>query len=224
MSTNQQHSTKPFPVENFAKMQITDDNFIIDSNNRVIGYMQPNKLFPTDIKDMEIESDEIESLIKRGCIYPGYENWFINKFGLPVEPFDLDGYPKGTVTRDMWNYYYFKDICIGVKVRDGIADVEGEETERLEEYGIEHSHLYGIEPKLKIYINSDDIIIAYKVHPTSSKIKVNDSIVVEYEDQKSMIGQMKNGLLYKLSDELIAKYTKLGFKMASDELIKASTV
>ena len=221
MSTKQQHTIKPFPIEKFDKLQVTDDNFII-GGMKVVGYMHDP--FPTDIEDMEIESDEIEDLIKRGYIYPGYEHWFVNKFGLPVETFDIDGYPEGTVTRDMWNYYYFKDICIGVKLHDGIAAVEEEEIKRLEEYGIESSHLYGIEQKPKVYVNSGEIITAYKVHPTSNKIKTDDCIVVEHMDHKSMIGQMKNGLLFKLSEGLIAKYIKLSCKMASDELIKASTV
>lgn len=224
MSTKQQHTIKPFPIEKFDKLQVTDDNFII-GGMKVVGYMHDP--FPTDIEDMEIESDEIEDLIKRGYIYPGYEHWFVNKFGLPVETFDIDGYPEGTVTRDMWNYYYFKDICIGVKLHDGIAAVEEEEIERLEEYGIESSHLYGIEQKPKVYTkptihHNFREIIAYKIHPTSTKIKVDDHVWITHDN--TIDGQLVNDKIIKLSDELIAKYIKLGCKMASDELIKASTV
>lgn len=219
MSTNQQHSVEPFPIAKFANLRVTD-NFIIDADNNVIGYMQPYELLPTDINKMDIEPDEIEDLIKRGFIYPGYKHWFVNNFGLPVEPVELDGYPEDTVTRDMWNYYYFKNICIGSRVKSGIAPVEGEDIERLDVLGIEYSHLYGIEQKPKVYVNSSNFIYGYKIHPTSSMMFVDEQIIVTEEDKIAMIGQVVDGRVVKLSTELIDKYTKLGCKMADPAIIE----
>lgn len=142
MSVNFNNTRKPFPIELFSQLEVDEDNFIFDGN-RLMGEL----IFPFIQEVCEFESDKLERLLKDGIEIKGYENYTINKQGIPVENIEHPGYPEDSLTRDVFFLIYYKNICVGHHDRHEIEELDDGYLERLEELGIEYSFKWGYNTK-----------------------------------------------------------------------------
>jgi len=139
MSTNSNNTRKPFPIELFSQLEVDEDNYIFDGN-RLMGEL----IFPFIQEVCEIDSDKVEQLLKNGIEIKGYENYTINKQGIPVENIEYPGYPEDGLTRDVFFLLYYKNVCVGRLGHHEIEELDEDYLTRLEELGIEYSFKWGI--------------------------------------------------------------------------------
>lgn len=132
----------PFPLDKYAGLEMVeiDEMFVIIKDNVAIGVMND---FPT-IDDIGVLAvSEMEELMEQGYIIKDHEEYTMSG-NIAVKPFDLNGYPEGSVTIDMLDLIYYKNICIAYRERNHHKIVEATEfMHRLEERGIEYSFMYG---------------------------------------------------------------------------------
>lgn len=217
---------RPFPTELFAHLEVDDDDYILDGN-KIIGVM--GDPLPTLIDDETYkEPDEIERLLKKGYEVEGYEGYSINKQGIPVRPVEnIYGYPKGSLTIDVFECVYFEGVCIGTFVYGNLVPAEKEDLNRLSALHIEHKYLYGSQESVNTWAltpfdGETSLLVDYTVSPSGKVVTPKEKLIVKQIDQSLYLaGQLSYGSLVPLTREQFEYYTAIGFKILVEGMIKS---
>lgn len=219
MATTQQSTRRPFPIELFKHLEIDDEDYILDGD-KVVGVM--GDPIPTSIDDeLYRDPEEIERLLLKGYKVVGYEDYVIGKQGIPVRSVDnINGYPKDSLTIDVFDCIYFEGICIGTIVYGGLVPLEKQDRDRLAELGIEHKYMYGSQEQVNTLVlgeaidDTNNLLMSYTLSPSHKSVKPKDKLVVKKIDQVTyIVGQLSPIGIVPLTKEQFDHYTSLGFKI-----------
>lgn len=208
----------PFPINKYAHLEVIGGKYIVDGD-QLIGIMEDP--FPVEVNNWDIEPNEAESLIKQGILVNGFKKYTPNQRDIPVIPYSLVGYPKDSITRDVYGLLFYKNICIALDSPGYGHYLDPSETYqgRLDDLGIESKYMYGVDPMCMEVIVEHEIAVGHKLHPYAKKTKLTDNVAVIKLGQHYYIkGQCTNVGLKPLSEELLNKYLDLGFKLLTDDI------
>lgn len=217
----------PFPLNKYAHLEVVDDLYVVDGHEVIAIMANP---FPdSDLSNLEL--DEVEKLFMQGYSIEGYEKYTIGEDNIPVQPYNLSGYPEGSVTRDLYDLLYYKHICIGCVVTNHLnldSIVEPDYINRLDDLGIEHSYMYGLNKKSTfrtVMVNHAIpllVITGYKRHELNPWIEVNDRIIISsHQGNLTIVGQLDNEYkLQVITQSNMEKYTAMGLKPPMEQFTK----
>jgi len=208
---------KPFPYELFKDLQITEDNLVIQ-NGELIGELD----FPSiiNVQDLDsLDNTRVEELLKQGIVVYGYRNHNINDKGIPVAKCNIDGYPNDSLTIDVFELVYYKNICVGKWGYPGLKEISPKNMERLDELGTEYSFQWQmVKPKPKpvemIYPSLEIIVVPYdKSRGLYRETNYSGIVKLDLESNVILTGMLKNGVVVPPTEDEKQSYIEMGIKV-----------